>query len=264
MSLIDRFELIVITSARSGTHMLCTALETVGYKCADELLRPDLFVDTRKKGFQQRYKEVIKTEWRPALNRAADVGFHGFPVFRGGVHGPDDFWNQVRNSNSDMILIQLHRQDLLALALSRKIAAKTKVWQSRKEVEPHDFQVEIEPGWYAQHCEKYLKDIRDMSIFLDGRTVLNVAYEHLCESPEYFASVLSAVCGHPVEKAEPKTFKQEKRPVSDVVSNYDQLYSMFHGTPYWYNPTEIPEVRPNFFSSEVQRRGGKILVEGAS
>lgn len=220
---------VIMADLRSGSTLLSSSLNRhPQIRCYGELFHPDTLPDNQIPG-QDRHAlsagEIMQQVFR--LNEEKAIGFKAmiFLPMPSQSHWKDA-WN-VLKSRQDLHVIHLLRLDQLAAYTSALIAQKTGVFHPhhgdplyRPENRPS---VHIDPERYIQWRTDRERLFYMRSRFMRGKPSFTMTYEKLTESWETtIRDVQRFLTVDPIA-LKPEKQKQETRPLSEAILNYEQL-----------------------------------------
>jgi LPS sulfotransferase NodH len=183
------------------------------------------------------------------------IGFKLFPeqiefrAFQG-------LWRWLEK-RTDIKILYLTRRNLLATYVSLLIAQKDGKYgikdaaertQSTISIDPHQCLMEFKSR--KQHNAEIERHIRD-------HRVLNLAYEDVAQCPDDYVQQVQEFLGVDVRDLKITTVRQEVRPLSEVIENYDELRQYFYGTEWGYL---FPAAEGTDSTSESNERLPKALA----
>ena len=220
---------VIIADLRTGSTLLSTSLNMhPRIRCYGELFHPDTFPDNQLDGrdrFTLSGREVVCEAFSAGGAEAA--GFRAM-VFLPMDSQPQwaDSWDELSNRD-DLRVIYLTRRDELAQYASILVAQQTRVWHPspddpvlRPENRPR---ITIDPQAFRRWTDERAALFAERRRQLRGKRSLDLDYETLVsEWPSAIRNVQGFLDSDPIA-LEPAKQKQEKRALSDVVANYDEL-----------------------------------------
>lgn len=233
---------IVIAHQRSGSTMVIATLGShpniiefgeifVSYnfsnalKGDDQYSFPMLFL--RNKYPTEYLERHIFSSFR---NDVLAVGFKLFP--------PDldnnnfkVIWNWI-SENKDIKIIYLHRKNLLASYASKIMAKKTGRFHISNESQRTNTKVKINHKKCLEYfiaTERYMKSTLERLL---GHDLLEITYEDMIIDLDKSFAKLQQFLGVEVISLKSIIIKKEIRPLSNVLSNYDQLCDQFMNTKW--------------------------------
>lgn len=218
-------KVIVIGRARTGSNLLLSFMNS-----HPQLhMEGEIFAYQKNKPSRQIMDRVYKLQ--PDAVKAA-----GFKIF---YHHPmddkdSDIWELLKADKS-IHVIQLRRENMLRMHISRKVAMQSDVWTaaSKKEVDKvRNRQVsftkeELEEGfnktkrWEANAVEDFSE-----------HPFIEICYERMISDPENEFAKLTSFLG--VDPMAPKTNLRKQNPgkLQDLIENYDALKAEFAETEW--------------------------------
>ena len=160
------------------------------------------------------------------------VGFKAFP------DQMDNFrcrcvWTWLER-NTDLKIIRLARQDLLATYASMLIAYRDNRFSIKDESERSETTIYIDPHKCMtefKQRENYNKTAKES---VEHHDVMDITYEELALHPSLYLKNIQKFIGVKIHDLEIATVRQEKRALSEVIENYEELRRYFLGTEWEY------------------------------
>jgi len=220
---------VILARARTGSNLLKSYLNSVeGIEIKDEI-----FLRVGDSNLETIFKNSFKAEQK-------NVQISGFKYF---YDQPiDDIPNRKKvikfiKSSKNLLIIHLKRKNYLKILVSHKLAHKSGIWMIKKD-QKYKMEKELPKiTLERKECWKFFKDIRINELKYDKIFAENlkteITYEHLVKYPEGQMKRLLGYLG--VEtglKFSTDLVKQNKRPLSEVIANYDKLKKSFLNTNF--------------------------------
>jgi LPS sulfotransferase NodH len=223
---------VIVADLRTGSTLLSTSLDNhPQVRCYGELFHPETFPDNsldRHDRFTLNGRDVVERAFA-----APDVEAAGFRamIFLPLSSQPlwADAWNALRDRGG-LRVIYLTRRDELAQYASILIADQIRVWhpspddpvlrpenRPRITIDPQDFR-----DWSSQRA-RLLDERREQ---LQGKPSLDLEYETLVSGWSAVIHQVQEFLGVDPMALEAAKQKQEKRPLPQVIENYDDLRSL--------------------------------------
>lgn len=220
---------VIVADLRTGSTLLSTSLNAhPQIRCYGELFHPDTFPDNHLEEhdrFQMSGREVVRQAFAARGVKAAGFRAMVFLPMPAQPHW-EDSWDALQERRG-LRVIWLTRRDRLAQYASILVAQQTRVWHPSPEdpvlrpenrptitIDPQEFR-----RWTAER--ERLFALRRQQ--LQASPSLELDYETLvAEWPDLIRRVETFLGVDPVE-LQPAKQKQEKRPLSEVIANYDEL-----------------------------------------
>ena len=209
--------------------MLRTALgQHSDVACLGEILLPMHFQKTYIPEGKLKINAILD-----GLPVAADKRAFGFSILYNELFRPE-YMNDLTNElvKRRFAVIHVVRDNLLRRYVSNHVARMTRVWTAKDVPKPTTLKVTVSCArLYAdmRRTAARAKSVRDRFRALP---VLELTYEDLCAD---FSGNFRRVCEFlsvAYEDLQPRTLKQENRPLREAVANYDRLKLIFALTPY--------------------------------
>jgi LPS sulfotransferase NodH len=159
-------------------------------------------------------------------------------------------WNYI-SGLSDVIFISLKRRNMLAALVSQKIADKTEIWHLQQaesalldaktddwvaDARPPEVQVEIpfkEADEFLRTTRRRCQDI-DQQMMNFRHPFLELYYEDLGANWTHWLSIVQTILGVQPLRLLPATRKQEQRPLSESIANFDSLRDQASDKEAWW------------------------------
>ncbi|MCB0209312.1 MAG: sulfotransferase [Anaerolineae bacterium] len=181
----------------------------------------------------QDHKKILQTLFskQPQSIKAA-----GFKIFYRHPYG--DYTGQVWQtllSMPDLHVIHLKRRNALRTIVSQKIAMKTRVWEAKNSqthlnIDQRRVTIPID------ELERKLNDIRTLEVEFDDKFSahprLIVYYEELVNDLEQQMQSITNFLSLPFYKPTTPNRRQNPESLSNLVENYDELWSHFSKTKW--------------------------------
>ena len=216
---------IILTRSRSGSNMLVSFLNS------HPNIRADGEVFSKLNG--RRHEAIFAKAFskQPKYIKAK-----GFKVFY--YHPLDDdsdvLWEYL-TSLDGLRVIHLRRRNILRTLISRKIAGIHDVWRV-PSTEKHKTVKKTSVTFTPAELEEGFRETRKWeeegdTMFAKNRMV-SVCYEDLVDDPERQFHGITDLLGVHHIKPTTNLIKQNPESLRDLVANYDELKSEFHGTEW--------------------------------
>jgi len=235
---------IVLAHPRSGSDLMIDTL-----KKHPQIVRFSELFHKRLVNFKVEGYDNRSTKLR-ALRNKYPVKFledYVFSSYRDNIRAvgfkllPDQIDNnrfgclwQWLEQNRDLKVISLTRQNLLARYTSQLIAQRDGRHLIKHESERTKTTITIDPNQcFAEfrRREHYIEKIRKC---VKRHDVFEVNYEALAVDPDHHLKEAQEFLGVDIRNLKVGTVKQEIRPISEVVDNYDELRQHFLGTKWQF------------------------------
>jgi LPS sulfotransferase NodH len=194
----------------------------------------------------------------PALYKADPVGFLeqrvfrrwprryravGFKLFYYHARSApqSSVWEYLRDRR-DIRVLHLKRRNRLAQFVSLTLAFKTDVWSVCSSTRPLGESGEsLEVN--AEECRRHFAWVTgmeaDCASFFEAHRVLDIYYEDLTRDSNEEMAAVQEFLGLDPETLPARTVRQQTRPLSQVVTNYEELRTRFKATE-WSNLFDLP------------------------
>lgn len=191
-------KLIIISDPRTGTHMLRTALCNAGIEVDSEIFNVRSVV----------YEDLPTKEIYDRSN--------AFVVHR--EYANDELCELISNEK-DVKIIFLTRENVLDSFISYQMASKTNVWQLNNGANYfNNLQICFKIDDYVKYRDRNTELIKKFKSIVENKDVLYVTYDEVQQNFDKVLNFLGAE-----GEFNPQIQKQEKRPMSKVVFNYDEM-----------------------------------------
>ena len=234
---------IVLTRSRSGSNLLKNYLNSVSeVECFGEVFRHSGRLGSDRPGIiphdygLKLYKKdpvaFIKKYFlnvQPPYVRAA-----GFKLlyYHSRSSGRDNLWDFLK-ANPRIRIIHLTRMNLVKVIVSRELAMKTGVWIDHAGESSVDQKVTIAPEYFRNEIEctkRWEAEVRD---YFSDHQFHELVFEDLVRRPEDSLNALRDFLGlESILKPVSGTRQQARKPVSDILENFEELQSTFAETEW--------------------------------
>lgn len=166
---------------------------------------------------------------------SSKIKYVGFKLFYDQARHLDQinrrgFWNKLKKMPNIKIIL-LYRENFLASLVSLEIAQKTNKWAALKS-EDNNYEIRFDYNDLKQQLESRKLWIEEMRKMTEGMKVFETTYEKLDKnSKESLSQILNYLELDDAELKSPLV-KQQKHPLSEVVTNYEELKFQFSGTEW--------------------------------
>lgn len=236
----DYVPFIVLTTARSGSSWFLDLLETHSALCVlGELFHPQVIYSARAIGEDGATSRLVARRDRDPMGFLSGHVYRGYESDVKAV-GFKLFYQHVERleattllnglvERKDVRVIHLVRRNLLHVYLSSEIAKKTQTWDHRISTET----VHVDVDDCLRFMEKKRVQRNRFSHLFGGHKMLDVSYENLAKSTESELQRVWAFLEVPTVPFSPgRHRKQERRSLSEIVENYEELREAVASTPY--------------------------------
>ena len=147
--------------------------------------------------------------------------------------GTSDLWASLA-SDPAVHVIHLTRENPLAGMVSAELAKQTGRWgigaTGGAGRETDEATVTLRPEHVLQDLDAGLRMRQEGEAVFAGHPLTHVTYEELVEAPDAALANLQTFLGLPPAQLRTRTVKQNRRPLCDVIENYDALAEALRGT----------------------------------
>jgi len=223
---------ILLASSRKGTHLVLTALaqhpEVYAYR---QLLQmPDFYpTDTGAELLDRFCNDGVPPTWSTcAFDDTKTVVIpatwaHGYERHAG-------LWQALHDRQAG--IIHLHRRNMLRWYVSWKLAEASGQWIAGRAPDPTNLQVTVDPREFTRKAVDDWHNEFQSRRFFAGHQVLHVWYEDLVADFDHQMFVVQLFLGVQPQKVRPVCYKQQTRPLDEVIANYAGLRDEWAGTPW--------------------------------
>lgn len=218
---------IIASRPRCGTHMLASSLDN--HPDIDCYLE-ELGAGPKKLPPNFEKDNSVKTTLKAMFDSDKTTGFI--------LHDADGrnlkVRNKLFNSYPNVKVIILFRKDVLARYISNEVAFATDKWQLFKDEENIQQKIKID----LNHMFDFFKEsefsiMRDLIEYWDYKNII-ISYEDLNYEYKTTMSKVFEFLGEKCIKVEPKTLKQNKNHLYNLVKNYKEVEKAIASTKWSY------------------------------
>lgn len=220
--------LFVLATARTGSNLLVSYLNSLpDVSVAREILNPDLRIGLRQRFISRR--AVLRHVRHSVSARKGTIGGAKFLINQ--LHKRGLSLEDVRPAFPDAVYVLVYRGSLAEQFVSREIARATDRWVARDARQQFDGTIAIDPRhlfhFYEQIKSYYARALGHR--WLMERAVV-VSYEELARDPQgVFDERICPLLGVPATEVRTKMRKQNRRPLEDLIENYDEVKDLLAG-----------------------------------
>lgn len=234
----DYQRFILIAHARSGSSMVLGALKTHPQIFSFNEIFVSGSIDFQIKGYDNHSVELLRLRMKSPDNfldqyiyspYKPSIRAVGFKLFPEQIDNTKGLWQWLER-NSDVRVIDLCRSNLLATYTSYLIAVKTKTFAIKDESQRKNTRVQIDPKKFLAEFEKRESYNRKIQNCLRHHSVLKVFYEDVVADPHECFKQMQDFLGVDHQFIETPTIKQQTLPLSEVITNFEDLRQYFSGT----------------------------------
>jgi LPS sulfotransferase NodH len=238
--------IIVISQQRSGSNLLEGYLNQIpGIVAFNEIFRPreapgadplarraDI-PDQRMQRLAELQQKNRAAFWRLLQRMAANQGLRPAPkIFYDHVSRDNELWTAFETAK----ILHLVRENVLAAAVSRALAARFGKWKAKSYQDAYDAAPIVIP---RRRCEALLAEL-EADIAWTRKRYGAFDYRELryteIEDIEGAQIALTRVLGEPVTLEKQTLARQRQRPLNEIVSNYAEVVEF---------DRDFPLVRPD-------------------
>ncbi len=232
-------QFIILSSPRSGTHMLKTSLDMhPNVICSDEMFNPDYYKERYSYTGETPASDILKKYiFSPQNSSTKAVGFC-IQRTDAGFGGWSNLWNLLQNIQ-DLYVISLTRDNGLRRYLSFKVMQQrilqrksVQNYKNRKQDKFLFSPLEIPPEELLKDFKKQKKKIAEFEQRFSHQPTLKISYEQLCDNYSESVETVQKFLGVDTIPLQPQTTKIESRLLSDSIKNYGELKESFENTEW--------------------------------
>lgn len=237
----SRRKFVMLSTGRCGTTLLQHAFAQhseirMGGEpfCQDPRQNPFHDIIREEFGFElppdqmtQEARDVITNPdyLERVFERVDGISIHYWHL--GGEFGPVDYYLLHR---SDVAIIQLVRRNDFERYVSLQFAFQSKVWHTRLDQDvPEQQTVHIDPQDFAASTARVSRDTDRYREFF-GNKLTTVYYEDIVADWDGSMNKLQALMGVPAETLTMQLRKSIRKPLNEIVENYDEVRAYCRGT----------------------------------
>jgi len=216
---------IILASSRKGTHLIETAISQ----------HPDIL------SHGQMLSNIGK-EYQVPESRAELVArlFDGpLPVavvslaWGQANDPPTGLWDELRTRNVGVIY--LHRRNMLRWYVSWRLAKATGEWISSHSSTPPNIQIAVDPAICLAEIQADWQREMESREWFANQSSLHLWYEDITRNFDAEIARIQRFLEVQALCLRPTCYKQQTRPLSDVIANYAMLCEVWRGTPWeWF------------------------------
>ncbi len=216
---------IIISHARSGSNLLLQSLQNNPHISASD----ELFAGHYRKN-QESFDLIMSNLFS---EKETQISLVGCKIFY--YHLNEQEWNKFVNI-SDLMIIHLKRKNFFRTLTSMKIASKTQKWGSTNKKSNIPLSQKV-VKFNCENLKKRIEQIESWQIETEARfknhKIHNIYYEDMISNPNVEIKELSRFLDLDTElNFSPKLKKQNPESLSDLIENYQEIYSYFENTKW--------------------------------
>jgi LPS sulfotransferase NodH len=213
---------IILSRSRSGSNLLVSLLDSH----PNIYVRGEVFHNLRGRN----YKKILKSFFYKMPNHFQACGFKIF------YYHPLDtdcnaLWEELVK-NKDIKVIHLYRKNLLKTVISRKIAIETDIWSSEKTKLAQIPKFEFPPKLIEEEIKKSINWRNKYNKLFNNHHIIELSYEDMIKSLNDDLFFLQEFLGLSKMKLYSHLEKQQKKSLSQVLSNYTEIEEYFSTTKW--------------------------------
>lgn len=235
---------IVVTRSRSGSNLLKNFLNSSRrVECFGEVFRhPDRLgwdrpgILPKNFGLSSYLADPVEFLQNYFLEQQPPwVSAAGFKLFYYHAREPhrQTLWDFL-HQRTDIHIIHLRRRNLIKVIVSRELAMKTGVWIDHSGDKGPLQSVKISPEYFEQQIKDTQNWEATTQEFFSKHPVKEIIFEDLIKTPQAHLDDLSQFLNIDQGDLRPisATKKQAKRPLSEMLSNFEEVKKHFIATPW--------------------------------
>lgn len=157
----------------------------------------------------------------------------GFKLFY--YHAQTEPFNQIwgyLKENTDIHVIHIKRENILKTHLSRAQANRSGSWVNTSGKKEEHGPITLDPAECLQDFEQTRQWENHFDDYFKDHPVKQVTYEELSEDYEPVIRDIQSFLHISACPVKPQTYKQSSKPLSEMISNFDDLQTQFSHTPW--------------------------------
>ena len=158
------------------------------------------------------------------------IGFKLFPEHIENIRF-NSIWNWLE-SNKDVKIILLKRQNLLASYASFLLAIKDNKWNIKDELDRTKSTVNIDPENLSKYISKRKSYDDKIKRNIRYHKILEINYEEMSKNSVYTMRMVQDFLETEILNLKVRLVKQEIRALPEVIENFEELKASFSGTKY--------------------------------
>lgn len=157
----------------------------------------------------------------------------GFKIFYYHAQDPQwaPLWQHLQNDRH-LKVIHIKRQNILKTHLSRQRAIQTDRWVNTSGEGRRSAPLSLSFEACLQDFQQTRRWEEQYDAYFHGHEMLEVIYEELAADNAAIMQRVQSFLDLQPEKLTPETYKQSSAPLSEAITNYDELKSRFAGTSW--------------------------------
>lgn len=229
---------IIVASARKGTHLVTRALRK----------HPEVFCHNQIVNELEYQADEVDDYFGVQLDRTIvlpTIRLTGLEIrnLAWDAASYQSFWHELKHA--EVGVIHLHRRNMVHWLVSVLMARQTDQWIADKPTETREkvvvacrsAELTIQQDWDEE---------RLVRLIFRTNPIMHVWYENLATDFDGQMARILAFMKVSHLPLTPGCFKQQKRPLTEVIENYNQVAAEWEGTPFeaWLHEPPAPEVTP--------------------
>lgn len=223
---------ILLASSRKGTHLVLTALaqhpEVYAYR---QMLQVDGFYpnDTGQQLMERFCRDGDPPAWSEHDFASTSVVVIPACWSRAAERHPG-WWQTLHELRAPVI--HLHRRNMLRWYVSWHLAIVSGQWIAGRKPDPTTLKIAIDPLEFSRHVLNDWRNEFQARRFFAGHPVLHLWYEDLTADFDHQMDAVQSFLGIENRTLRPVCYKQQTRPLDEVIANYAELRDAWVGTPW--------------------------------
>lgn len=208
---------MIVANARTGSNYLLDGLKT---SPAIRMYHEIFASHVREVG--KDFEKTLSTVYQYESKSTQMVGFKVFYN-----HLTDEEWKKLA-ARTDLKVIHLTRRNRLRTAVSLEIAFKTGRWtQAGHSIDLQEKQIILDWSKLLKRLEQIEEGEAATRARFSDRSVLEIVYEELVQSPRNVFATVSAYLGvHGIDPGKIRLKRQNPESLAQLIANYDEIESL--------------------------------------
>ena len=234
---------ILLASGRTGSNFLASLLNShPRARCFGEIFNPSAVdrIPWKCAGYETTPELLRLRDDDPVTllervifsNHPSGVRACGFKMFYYHARTPpwDAIWPYLRDDRS-LEVIHLRRRNELRKHVSEEVARMTGRWHIAHDADAHrDISLKLDIGRCMRAMDLFPEQERQALAALGSHQTIDIYYEDLLKHEATRMVEVQRFLGLDDRRLHAETKKQIRQPLSDLISNYDQVREALAGT----------------------------------
>lgn len=213
---------VILSEPRSGSTLLHTYLNYhPNIQSYGEVLRENL--EVKKVTVKD---PLLSFVFKPHARKLKAIGLKLFYYYHDSPIYATCFQQIIQNTN--VKIIHLIREDVLALYVSLKMAQHTSRWSSVKSSGKNYHQLNVNISDFRKFLQTYLQRQQDFKILFQHHKILSITYEDMVNNPDSVLKNVQEFLGVIPRPLFSLLKKQNLKPIQSLVTNYKEVKSMIN------------------------------------